>query len=199
MMESRKEYNYNSKDLYEPTSYNIGYLGEGLYRPKHNKRMYDAWRGIFRRSNDKIFQNNQTTYIGCTVDERWHNFQVFAKWYEKNYVEGWHLDKDILQKGNKIYSPETCCFVPQEVNCLLTKTNAKRGEYPIGVRVNIKGFFVARVNSRHVGTFITVEEAFQAYKTAKERCIKEVADKWKELITEECYQALNNYKVEITD
>lgn len=47
---------------------------------------------------------------------------------------GWALDKDILVKGNKIYSPETCCFVPQEINNLFTKRKSCRGTLPIGVK-----------------------------------------------------------------
>jgi hypothetical protein len=61
------------------------------------------------------------TYKDCIVDERWHNFQIFGEWFEENYVEGFELDKDILGKSSKIYSPETCCFVPQEINLMFTK------------------------------------------------------------------------------
>ncbi len=47
--------------------------------------------------------------------------------------------------------------------------------------------------------FNTFEEAFQAYKIAKEEYIKEVANKWKGRITEQTYIALYNWKIEITD
>ena len=51
----------------------------------------------------------------------------------------------------------------------------------------------------YLGLFDTPEEAFQAYKTAKEEYIKEVADKGKESISPKVYRAMYNYKVEITD
>ena len=99
-------------------------------------------------------------------------------------------------------SPETCAFVPQQINKLFIKSEKTRGEYPLGVHCTGKSF-EARVNingkGKHLGTFKTVEEAFQAYKNAKEAYIKEMADKWKDKIRPETYQALINYQVEITD
>jgi len=133
-------------------------------------------------------------------------FQNVAKWQEVNWKSwmdsSWDLDKDILKKGNKIYSPETCCFVPQEINKLLCKANSIRGKYPIGVKKSGNRFEAKLYidnNPIYLDTFNTPEEAFQAYKIAKEAHIKEVADKWKGKITEPTYQALYTYKVEITD
>ena len=114
-------------------------------------------------------------------------------------MEGWHLDKDIICKECKIYSPETCAFVPADVNSLFIKNDIKRGIYPISVRKTKSQRFTSRLNGKHLGTFDTPEEAFQAYKTAKEEYIKEVANKWKDLISDQVYQAMYNYQVEITD
>ena len=113
------------------------------------------------------------------------------------------LDKDILVKGNKIYSPETCCFVPNEINVLFTKKEKDRGEYPIGVSI-ISNKYVARCgvgNSKNktIGSFKTPKEAFQAYKQYKEQYIKKVADKYKCQIPNNLYKAMYSYQVEITD
>ena len=86
-----------------------------------------------------------------------------------------HLDKDILVKGNKLYSEDTCSFVPAEINTLFCKANKTRGRYN------------------------TIEEAFLAYKQAKEAYIKELANKWKDVIDPRVYEALMDYQVEITD
>ena len=152
-----------------------------------------------------FFDVFQKTYIGCFVAEEWYCFQTFAQWHKENkksHMKSWQLDKDILVKGNKIYSPETCCFVPQEVNTLFVKNNINRGKYPIGVS-KVGNKFVSFIKtidkSVYLGTFTTPEEAFEAYKTAKEAHIKEVADKWRELIDPRVYQALYKYEVEITD
>ena len=119
-------------------------------------------------------------------------------------LSGWHLDKDILIKGNKVYSKDSCCFVPREVNMLLIKSDKSRGEWPVGVgfyKQNGRFQSNLRINgkSQHLGYFTTPEEAFFAYKAAKEAYIKAVAEKWKHQLDERVYQALIKYTVEITD
>ncbi len=193
------------KNPYHPSVYGVGYFGIGKHLSETDKkqtRHYITWRDVLRRCYCKKQHIRQPTYKGCSVDKRWQNFQVFAEWFEENYVEGWALDKDILIKNNKIYSPETCCFVPQEVNSLFPNCKKARGKYPIGVK-KYGSKFQAKLSINgetvYLGTFDTPEEAFQAYKIAKEKQIKEVADKWKRQISEQTYRALINYKVEITD
>ena len=195
------------KNLNHPSVYGVGYIGKGEYKSEVRKKAvkeYYIWSGMLERCYNKKFQEKQPTYKGCSVAEEWLDFQNFAKWFDENYIEGFHLDKDILIKGNKIYSPETCCFVPREINTLFTFNNINRGELPLGVGyTKNKKKYVSQLSkgvlSKHLGTFSTPEEAFQAYKIAKESYIKEVADKWKDLISEQVYEAMYNYKVEITD
>lgn len=195
------------KNPYHPSVFVVGYFGVGNYKAKINNKnteVYNTWCGMLRRCYDSKYHMKRPTYIGCSVHPDWHNFQVFAEWFEENYIEGYQLDKDILIKNNKIYSPETCCFVPSDINNIFTKSDKRRGEYPIGVSYNIKiKKFISslRINSylKYLGIFNTSEQAFQAYKIAKELYIKEVAELWKTQITKTCYQALINYQVEITD
>ena len=180
----------------------VGYFGVGKYNSKINYKAYKTWDSMIKRCYSEKEQEKCPTYIGCFVNERWHNFQNFGEWFYENHIEGFELDKDILVKGNKIYSPETCCFVPHEINSLFIKSNSIRGKYAIGVH-KVKSAFIAQLNIRgkrvYLGRFNTHEEAFHAYKTAKEACIKEVADKWKDKIDPRVYQAMCNYRVEIHD
>lgn len=199
------------KSLFHISVYGAGYLGEGDYKVTENGKsnlVGETWRSMIKRCHDIRFQEKHPTYIGCSVAKEWFNFQNFAKWHEENYnpktMKGWQLDKDILIKGNKIYSTETCCFVPREINNLFTKSEKTRGEYPIGVLfIKKREKFTTVLSISNVrkgsGYCNTPEEAFEIYKTAKEKYIKEVTEKWKEQITEQTYQALINYKVEITD
>lgn len=184
------------------THYGIGFIGEGNYSTKQHKSIYNLWQQMLRRCYCENFHLIQSNYKNCTVDERWHNFQVFAKWCENNYVDEFVLDKDILIKGNKIYSPETCCFVPQEINSLFTKCDKSRGDLPIGI-TKINNKYLARLSKFgkrvNLGKFLTIEQAFNIYKINKEFYIQQMANKWKPKIPDILYQAMFKYKVEITD
>lgn len=152
----------------------------------------------------KLYETTHPTYINNYVSIEFQDFQKFGEWYENNYINGFVLDKDILIKGNKIYSSDTCCFVPNEINNLFTKTNSKRGKFPIGVsqqRINSKYIAMLKINgkNKYLGSFININEAFNAYKIAKKQNMISIADKWKNEISDKVYQAMLNYQVEITD
>ena len=193
-----------------PSFYGIGFIGKGKFKPcdengKHTK-CYDAWVNMLMRCYDPKYQEKNPTYKGCTVCKEWHNFQVFAEWYYSHYYEleneRMNLDKDILYKGNKIYSADTCVFIPSSINTLFIKSNKIRGELPIGVYKdrNKFGAGLRKGNRRiYLGTFNTPEEAFLAYKQAKEAYVKEVTEKYKGQIDNRAYEAMMNYEVEITD
>lgn len=200
---------------YDKVAYGVGYIGEGEYTvfiDKKHTLAYKYWYGMLMRCYDKELHEKEPTYKGCIVCEEWLNFQNFAKWFDENYYEvdgqRMQLDKDILNKGNKLYSPETCVFVPQRINNLFTKNNKKRGTYPIGVtfedrRNKFKSSCCIYVNNKtynkFLGRFNTPEEAFYRYKEFKEQYIKEVADQYKELIPQTLYEAMYKYKVDIID
>lgn len=205
----------NIKCPYEKRYYNIGYLGEGDYKSKENgknTKIYDVWHDMLRRCYSEKEHKRHPTYIGCKVSEEWHNFQNFGKWYYENYyeVEGEKmcLDKDILIKGNKIYSPENCIFVPERINTLFTKCDKSRGDSVIGttpkngkyqVQCQIFNPETGKSKHKHLGYYDTQEKAFQVYKYYKEKNIKDVANYYKEHIPEKLYKALYDYEVEITD
>lgn len=200
---------------YFKSLYGIGFYGGEI--PKHADKLHykcwNTWKGMLERCYDT--KKQRRTYIECSVCEEWHNFQNFKKWFYDNYIELKDknekvcLDKDILVKGNKVYSPETCCFVPNEINVLFTKTNKNRGLYPIGVYYKKKlRKYVSQCSEKigkekkiqiYLGAFDTPEEAFQAYKKHKEQYIKKVADKYKGQIKDNVYEALCKWEVEIND
>lgn len=196
------------KNLNYPSVYGIGYFGIGIYKAKINGKFtkeYSLWNGMIGRCYTEKVRIKQPTYRDVTVCEEWHNFQNFAKWFYENWKpwmdETWHLDKDILCLECKVYSPKTCCFVPQEINKIFKKPSMS-GEYPVGIRKK-HGKFITRttVNGirRQVGRYLTLEEAVCGYGIAKELWIKTIADEWKDKIDLKVYQAMYNYKVEITD
>jgi hypothetical protein len=199
------------KNPYDKSIYGLGYIGEGNYKPKINCKdtiQYQTWRAMIQRCYDEDFLKKHPTYRNCAVIEEWHNYQKFAQWFDDNYYdmgEKMHLDKDILIKSNKLYSPETCVFVPQRVNVLFVRNDSIRGNLPIGVHLEKqtkKYKAQCKINKgkiKNLGRYNTVEEAFLVYKAFKEKYIKEVANEYKNNIPNKLYNAMINYIVEITD
>ena len=181
----------------------IGYFGYGDYNYNlKTKRCYDIWSKMIKRCYSLELSNNKNSYKDVIVCEEWHNFQNFAKWYDINYIDGFELDKDILKKGNKIYSPYNCCFVPQELNKILTLNNINRGKFLLGVTK--KGSkFISQINidgiPKEIGRFDSEIDAFDSYKYHKENMLKLKANKYKKTISNECYKALMSRKIEIND
>ena len=200
----------NVKDPYLPSVFGIGILG-AKYQSKINgvlTKEYILWRNMLRRCYSDTCKKKQPTYEGCEVSDNFKSYDYFYEWCHKQIGfsnKDWHLDKDLLIKGNKVYSESTCIFIPREINSLLTKCTASRGEYLIGVCWhNTSKAFVAMVRKNKgkqecLGYFKTEIEAFKAYKTAKESFVKEQANKWKGKIDVRAYEALINYTVDIND
>ena len=194
------------------TLYGKGFIGIGKYSSK-DITVHKLWNGVLRRCYSESTKSRQPKYKDVTVCDEWLDFQNFAEWcysqkgftYKDERGKVYHLDKDILVKGNKVYSPETCCFVPRDINALLILSDKSRGEYPIGVSLNKRaGMFFAQISRgtderKNLGYFKTPEEAFQAYKEAKESYIKEVAECWKDNIDEKVYKVLTKWEIRIDD
>ena len=186
------------KNPYNKTIFNIGYLGEGQYKAKINYKLtkqYNSWKSILARCYGKKYRSKYPAYKGCTVCSEWLNFQTFAKWYDENFYNvghgRMHIDKDILHKGNKVYSPDNCIFVPQEINVLFIHTSNKKG-LPSAMVKNSKGY-KAFYNAKPLGQFYTIEEALKYYMIEKRLYIKKVANEYKDKIPQKVYEALINW------
>lgn len=203
------------KNPYLPTVFGVGIIGTKYpvsINCKHTKD-YTVWKSMLKRCFDEKTKKKQPTYKDTKCCDEWLNFESFCDWLHSQsnynkwlYGNRWALDKDILVKRNKEYSPNTCCLIPQNVNCLFLKREALRGDLPIGVGRSGKKFEATCANSithenKSLGKYETVEEAFNVYKVHKEDIIKKVAkiEYDKGNITKECYEAMLNYVVEIDD
>ena len=196
------------KDRLLPSIYNVGIVGdEKLSKNGIKLKEYKVWRAMLQRCyNEKTIVINPT-YIDCEVSDGFKIFPNFKHWCQKQIGFndcGFQLDKDLLYKGNKLYSEENCVFIPQEINLLFVQSKATRGECPVGVSYNkSNGLFRSSMTKYgkffQVGYFKTPEEAFSAYKIAKEEHIKVLANKWKDKIDPRAYETLMNYQVDITD
>ena len=202
--------NGNVKDQYAPSVYGVGVTGtkypvsEGGVLTKE----YMLWCNMLQRCYSDTSKKKNPTYIACEVSDKFKSYEYFYEWCNEQIsfgVDGFELDKDLLVKGNKVYSEDSCIFIPKDINLLLTKCTASRGEYLIGVSwSNTNNAFMAMVRknkgkSEYLGHFKTELEAFNAYKEAKETYIKEQANKYKSQIDLRAYNALMNYEVNIND
>lgn len=187
--------------------YGVGIVGEGKYKVgtgvgyQHTKQ-YSVWINMLERGYTDRFQKKHPTYKECTICEEWHNLQNFGKWFDENYIEGFELDKDLLIKGNKTYSPETCCFIPKRVNMLLINNKKIRGNYPVGVSKQ-RNKFSAHISIKnklfHLGNYDTIEEAYTTYKKEKEKDIRNRAEEYKDIINIKAYNALMKYTIDEND
>lgn len=200
--------NKRLKNPYHRGTYGVGYLGIGPYTPCVNGKKtiaYAKWTGMMERCYAPEYKHSKRSKVKKSyVCEEWHNFQNFAKWHEENYYtienELMCLDKDILIKNNRVYSPKTCVYAPNRINVLFTKSEAARGELPIGVTLHKKrNIYGVKCSGCYVGEYKTVAEAFEAYKDFKENIIKQVAEDYKDKIPGILYDAMINYKVDIDD
>lgn len=160
--------------------FNYG-INDADYRthPCFNKKqlkcpIYSVWTGILARVYDENQREVYPTYREVSVCEEWLMFSNFRKWFIENHVDGYAIDKDLLLPKNKIYSPDTCIFVPTWLNSFTVDCGARRGKCLIGVTWNDKrGKFIARCRDpktkkqKNLGGFLTEQEAYDCYLTRK--------------------------------
>lgn len=129
---------------------------------------YSTWVSMLERCYSSKYKEKYPTYKDVTCCDNWLLFTNFAIWFKDRYIKDQHLDKDILVKNNKIYSPNTCIFAPKEINMFLTIRSSERGEQPLGVQLH-KGRFIARIGAErfNLGSFDTSKEAHRAWQKAK--------------------------------
>lgn len=168
---------------------------------------YSLWNGMKSRCYNENIRHLLPTYSEVTMSENFKKYSYFKDWCSKQVgfdQEGFHLDKDLLSLDSKIYSENTCCFIPSEINCAVTNNKSVRGKFPQGVIYNCtKTRYRARIQRgdkwESLGTYDTPEEAFYAYKPVKEAHIKSLAEKWKDRIDPRVYNVLINWEVNIDD
>lgn len=212
------------KPLFQPSVCGVGYVGDGRFVPRgyknllHGKEyapeeLYAYWQRMLTRCYNEKEQAKPSgkTYIGCYVAEEWHNFQNFAEWASDNKYLGkldelgniWHLDKDILKQGNKVYHKKFCLFVPNEINVFFSGSEIGNTGY-LGVNYikpatkGSKQGYIARCHfageRKYLGYYDTPELAYKAYRDAKIEAAKELADKWIGKVDDRVIFALRHFE-----
>lgn len=181
------------KNPFLPSVYGVGYMGVGKHSSKSKEKgracmAYKTWAGMLERCYANETREILKTYIDCSVCIDWHNFQNFAVWFyaqEFSLRKDFQLDKDLKVIGNRVYGPETCSFVPQSINKVITGCGVKDRDLPLGVSRHSTGF---RAHANVIGRRITgsvratANEAAQDYKLWKEDHLKALSEEWKDFI-----------------
>lgn len=167
---------------------------------------FSHWNAMRDRcKKDGATQKLYPAYIGCSMDSFFEDpkqgFQNFAAWCQNQVgfkKEGFELDKDILVKGNKVYGPNTCVFVPQQINnlFLVPRKKDQTNNMPVGVRFVDNGYRVEiSIDNKAVnlGRFQNVNLAEQAYLTRKVQDIHEKAKLYKDQIDSRVYDSMMSY------
>lgn len=188
----------------------IGYLGVGPHKPRRDGKItleYNTWVGMLHRcySGKRLLKG--ITYVDKFVRSEWYCFQNFAEWCQTAIGfgnDGWELDKDLILKDNCYYGPDTCAYVPKDLNIILKSSSKKRGQYPIGVTKvdeerKYRSVIYVDGASKIIGRFETAIEAFNCYKEAKEQSIKQRALKYKDSLDIRVFNSLMNWEINIDD
>ena len=170
-----------------PSVHNVGYIGYGKYKVSDYRDEYSCWNTLIKST---ITNNSEWSIV-----QEWLNFQNFAEWYIKNKIQNFPLNREILQESNKIYSPETCCFVPHEIHAITAKLNTvskKDKSLPVGVSTVGKKYRAVCAKGEKC-VFETIEEAQEVYKAYKRERLITLANKYKHLINKKVYNKIINY------
>lgn len=192
------------KNPYHPSKLDIGFVGVGPYSSRKGGRItkeYMHWSSMFTRCYDPAYHSRFPTYETKYVDNQWHNYQEFGEWcqWQTGFGTG-VLDKDLLFKGNNVYSPETCVFIPSEINSLIVTPITKGKKTPVGIsyQTSHKSYLVScaiKGKNKNLGRYKCPEKAFAVYKDFKENLVRSKAEEYKEQIDIRAYAALSNFTV----
>ena len=163
-------------------------------------KAYNHWQMILKKCFDQEYKTQHPTYKNVTMCEEWKRFSVFKKWFDANYVEGYDLDKDLLSdNGRKIYSPDTCCFIPHRLNLLLCSKKLGKDGLPRGIRKECYSYAVRiclhKGKRIRIGKIRSINEAIDIYNKIKREYIASIVLEYYKngLITKRVYDGFLNY------
>ena len=180
---------------YKRTYFGRGFLGEGVYSTK-DKKAFSCWRNMLKRCYNKELPD-YIYYADVDVCEEFLDFQRFANWYYDNHVSGWQLDKDLLCAVDKrLYSPDTCIFLPVEVNTLMTN-KTKITETPMGISYDksrgvYRGYFKKDGKRVLLGSGKDYKVILPKYIDLKHKHIEELHLKYKNRVPDEVFHNIKN-------
>ncbi len=163
--------------------------------------IFVTWKDMMKRCYSESYQKKSPTYKGCSVCPEWLSFMAFHSWAKDKIgvdLDGkkLQLDKDIVKEGNKLYSPETCNFVPTKVNNFLLSGGRNPLGLPRGVvwckpRETYQVFCKDPLNrfSKFIGDVDGIESGVELYIKTKRKYLQDLTDAG--YMSEDLYQILD--------
>ena len=165
---------------------------------------YRVWCNMITRCYNKNSKLKYPSYKDCYVCDEWLTFSNFKSWMGQQDWEGKELDKDILFKGNKVYSPDTCIFVSRKLNTLLISSSPTRGKYPLGVsyhkrdcNYHVRCCLDGKIT--HCGVFDNPEDAHKVWQQNKIKDLKLYIEKYKDVLDERLISCIQSRAEDIQD
>ena len=166
-------------------------------------KRYVLWHSIIRRSYSDVYHKNKPSYKDVNVSEEWRRLSNFIKDVEKlpNFdmalSENWEIDKDLLGDGKKLYSKETCCFLPRELNTLFTRESTKGLKKGVFYNKRLNKF-TSSINKggkvrHHIGVYQTEAEAHLAYCKEKQKHLDGLILKYDDKLPENVKSKLKDW------
>ena len=149
---------------------------------------YTDWRNMLLRVLSPKYHKIGYSYYNCAIFEEWKYFSNFIKWVDSQPNRDWQncsLDKDLLVLHNKVYSPETCAYIPTFLNSFLVEGQNRRGRYMLGTSLKktskVRPFQSHcsdpfKEQNTYIGTFATELEAHKAWQAKKHEYACQLAD-----------------------
>lgn len=158
--------------------YNVCAWVDGKY--KHCP-IYQSWVNMIERSFCPKYKEKYPTYIDVTCCDDWLNFSSFREWMITNKWQKNSLDKDICVKGNKVYAPELCIFVPMYINNAFSD-KSRKDSIPSGVEVSRHGTYRARLSVKgkymSFGSYKNISDAIDAHQKEKNNYLMSLVDEY---------------------
>lgn len=159
----------------------LGFIND-LDKPTKGDRSYAIGFSLHYKKGKKYYED-------ITIHEDWYYRSKFENWYNEQkelqpMIDTLEIEKDILVPNNRMYSPDTCIFVPDWFNLQFLERGKSRGSCPLGVCPYHKGFISnigdgSGKTKKYLGYFPTEELAHIAWQQAKVIKLSEALDRLK--------------------
>ena len=146
-------------------------------------QFYLMWKRMLERCFCEKLKQKKPTYRGVTCCDDWLYASRFKDWAQEQDWQGKELDKDIIIRGNGVYSPESCAFVLQSTNKFVSENDTTTRELPTGVswkKQNNK--LQAQCHNpftnkyEYLGLFLCSQQAHEAWRKRKHQLAQLVAE-----------------------